>query len=206
MVIERHIQRRLGTNSVSRPSFWPESLADSASDMESRCRTLFCQGCGDFVYDYGLERLRSSTPESTLKRLNTILLEFSPKAKTYLVTQKRRFSESSTDELYVRSNANKRPCAKQGVRGLFNLGQTCYLNVILQTLLHDPILNTYFLGNGHQSHDCTTSDCIGCAVAEAFAEFNSSEKAEGFAALSLLLASWRASSVGNPVFKGKRHE
>ncbi|KAB8079422.1 ubiquitin carboxyl-terminal hydrolase [Aspergillus leporis] len=163
--------------------------------MESRCRTLFCQGCGDFVYDYGLERLRSSTPESTLKRLNTILLEFSPKAKTYLVTQKRRFSESSTDELYVRSNANKRPCAKQGVRGLFNLGQTCYLNVILQTLLHDPILNTYFLGNGHQSHDCTTSDCIGCAVAEAFAEFNSSEKAEGFAALSLLLASWRASST-----------
>ncbi|THC91464.1 hypothetical protein EYZ11_009072 [Aspergillus tanneri] len=108
--------------------------------------------------------------------------------------QKRRFSESSADELYVRSNANKRTCAKQGVRGLFNLGQTCYLNVILQTLLHDPILNTYFLGNGHQPHDCTVSDCVGCAVAEAFADFNSSDKAEGFAALSLLMASWRASS------------
>jgi hypothetical protein len=39
-------------------------------------------------------------------------------------------------------------------------------------------------------------DCIGCAVAEAFADFNSSDKAEGFAALNLLLASWRASSVG----------
>ncbi|KAF7591377.1 hypothetical protein BBP40_001603 [Aspergillus hancockii] len=162
--------------------------------MESRSRTMFCQGCGDLVYDYGLERLRSSTPESTLKRLNTIL-KFSFKAKTYLVAQKRRFSESSTDELYVRSNANRRPCAKQGVRGLYNLGQTCYLNVILQTLLHDPILNTYFLGNGHQSHDCSASDCIGCAVAEAFADFNSSEKAEGFAALNLLLATWRASST-----------
>lgn len=37
--------------------------------MESRSRTLFCQGCGDFVYDHGLERLRSSTSESALKRL-----------------------------------------------------------------------------------------------------------------------------------------
>ncbi|KAG2418063.1 hypothetical protein HFD88_001163 [Aspergillus terreus] len=144
--------------------------------MESRSRTLFCQGCGDFVYDHGLERLRSSTSESALK-----------------LAKKRRFSESSHDDVYIRSNANRRPCAKQGVRGLFNLGQTCYLNVILQTLLHDPLLNTYFLGNGHQQHDCTVQDCIGCAVSEAFADFNSSDKAEGFAALSLLLASWRAS-------------
>ncbi len=96
----------------------------------------------------------------------------------------------------MKSNANRRPCAKKGVRGLFNLGQTCYLNVILQTLLHDPILSTYFLGNGHQPHDCTVADCIGCAVAEAFADFNSIDKPEGFAALNLLLASWRASPVG----------
>ncbi|RAL03790.1 putative ubiquitin C-terminal hydrolase Ubp8 [Aspergillus ibericus CBS 121593] len=144
--------------------------------MDSRGRTLYCEACSDFVYDHGLERLRCSTTESALE-----------------VARKRRFSNSSADELYIRSNANKRPCAKQGVRGLFNLGQTCYLNVILQTLLHDPILNTYFLGNGHQPHDCTASDCVGCAVAEAFADFNSSDKAEGFAALNLLLASWRAS-------------
>ncbi|KKK13802.1 hypothetical protein P175DRAFT_0511588 [Aspergillus ochraceoroseus IBT 24754] len=144
--------------------------------MESRSRALFCQSCEDFVYDHGLERFRSSTPEVTLQ-----------------VSKKRRFSDSSADELYVRSNATKRPCAKQGVRGLFNLGQTCYLNVILQTLLHDPILNTYFLGNGHQPHDCTVPDCVGCAVSEAFADFNSCDKAEGFAALNLLLASWRAS-------------
>ncbi|EAW06899.1 putative ubiquitin C-terminal hydrolase Ubp8 [Aspergillus clavatus NRRL 1] len=144
--------------------------------MESRGRALFCQSCRDLVYDHDLERLRSSSQNGTVQEI-----------------RRRRFSENSSDEQYVKINANKRPCAKQGVRGLYNLGQTCYLNVILQTLLHDPILNTYFLGSGHQSHDCNAPDCIGCAVAEAFADFNSSDKAEGFAALNLLLASWRAS-------------
>ncbi|KAL2009773.1 hypothetical protein VTN00DRAFT_5580 [Thermoascus crustaceus] len=146
--------------------------------MESRTGSLFCQSCHDFVYDYGLERLRLSGTG------------LSPKA-----SKKRSFSESSSDEVYVKANSNKRPCAKEGVRGLFNLGQTCYLNVILQTLLHDPLLNTYFLGNGHQIHECNVPNCIGCAVAEAFADFNSGEKAEGFAALNLLLASWRASPI-----------
>ena len=70
------------------------------------------------------------------------------------------------------------------------------MNVILQTLLHDPILTTYFLGNGHpHHHDCQTPDCIGCAVAEAFADFNSTEKVDGFAALNLLVATWRGSAV-----------
>ncbi|KAL1964020.1 hypothetical protein VTN77DRAFT_7566 [Rasamsonia byssochlamydoides] len=146
--------------------------------MESRTGSLFCHACYDLVYDHDLERLRA-----TALGLSSA------------VSKKRTLSESSSDEAYVRSNATKRPCAKEGVRGLFNLGQTCYLNVILQTLLHDPLLNTYFLGNGHQTHDCTVPDCIGCAVAEAFADFNSGEKSEGFAALNLLLASWKASPI-----------
>lgn len=69
------------------------------------------------------------------------------------------------------------------------------MNVILQTLLHDPILASYFLGNGHPHHDCPIPDCVGCAVSEAFADFNSTDKVEGFAALNLLVATWRGSAV-----------
>ncbi|OJJ49168.1 hypothetical protein ASPZODRAFT_1411344 [Penicilliopsis zonata CBS 506.65] len=146
--------------------------------IEGRTRSIFCQMCGDFVYDYGLERLRSPTASVVSQ-----------------VSSKRDLTEASYDEVYVRNNANKRPCSKQGARGLYNMGQTCYLNVILQSMLHDPILNTYFLGNSHQPHDCSLPDCVGCAVAETFAEFNSGEKAEGFGALNLLMASWKSSSA-----------
>ena len=101
------------------------------------------------------------------------------------------------DELFVRCNASKRPCARQGVRGLWNLGQSCFMNVILQALLHDPILHTHFLGNGHQTQECTIPDCVGCSVAEAFTEFNTTDKPESFVILTLLAGTWKGSDVSH---------
>lgn len=65
------------------------------------------------------------------------------------------------------------------------------MNAIVQTLLHDPLFNNYFLGNGHHPHECSSFECLGCAFTDVVADFNNFEKPEGFPALSVLLASWR---------------
>ncbi|KAK2784649.1 hypothetical protein FQN53_008369 [Emmonsiellopsis sp. PD_33] len=153
---------------------------------DSRTGMLFCQGCDDYIYDIELETFLQNPSGS----------------------QRRKSSEPETDDdqAYVGANASKRMCGKEGVRGLFNLGQTCYMNVILQTLLHDPLLTTYFLGNNHRTYECPVENCISCAVSEAFAEFNNDDKSEGFGALNLLLASWKASPILSGYQQQDAHE
>lgn len=80
------------------------------------------------------------------------------------------------------------------------------MNVILQTLFHEPLLTSYFLGHGHRPYDCSELNCFGCHVAEAFAEFNNDEKEEGFGALNLLLTSWQSTPVGFREVKKKCHQ
>ena len=37
-----------------------------------------------------------------------------------------------------------------GLRGLYNLGNTCFMNCIVQALVHTPVLRDYFLSDGHR--------------------------------------------------------
>jgi ubiquitin carboxyl-terminal hydrolase 22/27/51 len=78
------------------------------------------------------------------------------------------------------------------------MGQTCFMSVILQTLIHNPFVRNFYLAEGHRPADCEKEACVSCAMDEIFIEFHSVEKTEGFGAVSMLLGSWMAAQVKFP--------
>ena len=168
--------------------------------------TLYCAECRDLVYDPVMESIRISEVRAHTNR-----------------SPKRKFCEVNEEDAFWTENSSQSKCGQEGVRGLFNLGETCYMNAILQMMVHNQLLSSYFLGNGHPAHTCSVAakmdarvsgsldgddeeeevgtkadyqPCIGCAVGEVFAESRKLEMSKPMEAVNLLFASWKAIPVG----------
>eukprot|EP00127_Corallochytrium_limacisporum_P005956 Clim_evm33s215 gene=Clim_evmTU33s215 len=85
--------------------------------------------------------------------------------------------------------------ARLGLRGLVNLGNTCFMSSILQVLIHTPMMRNYFLSDSHPQVKCMwvekhgTTHCLCCEMDHLVRSFYSGET-NPFSPHSFLSATW----------------
>lgn len=127
---------------------------------------IYCNVCKDFIYDRDCQEIAKKHLQKEARSLNKSL-------------SWRPWSPSQIEVDLLLKHPKRRLVTSMssiGLRGLLNLGSTCFMNCIVQALIHTPLLRDYFLSEQHECNLKSTMKCLVCEVSRVFQEFYSGAK------------------------------
>ncbi|KAJ7728518.1 hypothetical protein B0H16DRAFT_1588885 [Mycena metata] len=159
--------------------------------------SIYCYECRDFIYDAKVDEIY----------LAAIVTAEEEQTRFQVAKKHRERFQSwapSPQDTTALENAVAIPC--QGRRGLLNLGQTCFMNVVLQSFAHNPLLRNYFLGDKHNSRQCKVEeDCTCCEMDKLFTEIYS-DASTPYGPIAFLVSTWRKSAELSGYAQQDAHE
>lgn len=165
--------------------------------MQTRTGYLYCATCDDFIFTHWLDKLRASIHEEFEGMTNRYTVTAATPLTDNLLARKKRKQELEKRKELKMSFSNPRTVFSEP-KGLYNLGQSCYLSVILQAIAHNPHVTGYFLENEHKPKHCAIDTCVACALHDSLKQLLITEGKEGHAPVGLLYKSWLKSPVSWP--------